>query len=187
MIKLHASGWLFSSEVQAGGNTDARRKKSGDRSRRNDEEAGGGILKFVEGRPFRVGAVAAVIFLSSPPCLYSCFLFLHTPRRVVQTQSCSLLNWYALLSSLFCAPLCRSQAYLASVWAVLRKPVPATVAGSAGSAELAKQLSRPSSVEEKKSFLENALRARQLMLQGVEDQQLTPSPRYFLTLGACHS
>ena len=37
--------------------------------------------------------------------------------------------------------------------------------------------------KEKKSFLENSLRARQLMLQGLEDGQLPPSPRYLLTLG----
>jgi len=39
------------------------------------------------------------------------------------------------------------------------------------------------SAQEKRSFLENSLRARQLMLQGLEDGQLPPSPRYLLTLG----
>ena len=38
-------------------------------------------------------------------------------------------------------------------------------------------------VEEKKSFLENSLRARQLMLQGVADGQLPLTPRFYVTFG----
>lgn len=39
------------------------------------------------------------------------------------------------------------------------------------------------SPQEKRSFLENSLRARQLLIQGLEDGQLSPSPRYLVTLG----
>lgn len=64
----------------------------------------------------------------------------------------------------------------ATLWGLLRAPgVP-----SAKSKELDRGVP---AAKEKKSFLENSLRARQLMLQGLEDGQLPPSPRYLLTLG----
>ena len=80
------------------------------------------------------------------------------------------------------AQKCQVAAILASgsaaVWRLLR-------AGSSKRAtdtHVAEKVAT-TTTQEKRSFLENSLRARQLMLQGLEDGQLPPSPRYLLTLG----
>ena len=163
-----------------------------------------GVRRLMGAQAFRVAAVLAV----PPPMRASCA---RAPRGRSRAPAGTGSDAMFIRARLL-------QVYMAAVGAVLRRQRGASGGGTRGAPGHGKaKYPGVPPVQEKKSFLENALRARQLLLQGksmivclcvrvcararacgvcnvsmcvggvidagVEDGQLQPSPRYYLTFG----